>query len=205
MATTIQTLREATPARWQAALARAIAEGVQVRQLAGCGAWIATSGTDAATAYEVGAGGCECQAGPFGDPICKHRAAYWHAQGLLDLDLDPEPEPTAPTASASVPCWACKGSGREWIEGASGDWFRVACIACYGTGEAGEEGDEPADDAGGDAETGGRWSAPHRGLTPAQVVALKADALRHAVAHAAPLVDPFTGRVIDRHNCRDAA
>ena len=100
MATTIRALREASPARWQAALRRAIAEGVQVRQLAGCGAWIATSGTDLATAYEVGAGGCECHAGQFGDPIFKHRAAYLHARGLLDLD--PEPEPPAPAAAPAV-------------------------------------------------------------------------------------------------------
>jgi hypothetical protein len=36
-------MRANTPARWQAALRRALDEGVQVRQLAGCGMWIATS------------------------------------------------------------------------------------------------------------------------------------------------------------------
>ncbi len=42
-----------SPARWQKAAERAIAEGVQVRQLAGSGAWIASSGRDATVAYEV--------------------------------------------------------------------------------------------------------------------------------------------------------
>ena len=35
--TTMIRQRQATPARWQAALGRAITEGVQVRQLAGSG------------------------------------------------------------------------------------------------------------------------------------------------------------------------
>src|SRR5579884_407158 len=89
--------RTANPARWQAALKRALAEGVQVRQLAGSGMWIATSGTDATTAYEVSQFGCSCPAGEFGDPVCKHRAAYWHALGILELDDEPEPPtPAAP-------------------------------------------------------------------------------------------------------------
>ncbi len=88
----------ATPARWQAALRRAVAEGVQVRQLAGSGAWVATSGTDAVTAYVVSLRECECPAGEHGDPICKHRAALAHRLGRLDAD--PEPEPPAPAARA---------------------------------------------------------------------------------------------------------
>jgi len=91
--------RTANPARWQAALKRALAEGVQVRQLAGSGMWIATSGSDATTAYEVSQFGCSCPAGEFGDPVCKHRAAYWHALGILELDDEPEPPtPAAPAA-----------------------------------------------------------------------------------------------------------
>ncbi len=94
--------RPATPARWQAALARAMESGVQVRQLAGSGAWIATSATDPAVAYELAvtdgiAHGCSCKAGEFGDPVCCHRAAYYHAAGLLDLD--PPPTPAAPAVA----------------------------------------------------------------------------------------------------------
>ena len=107
-ATATRPQRQATPERWQAALRRALDEGVQVRQVVGCGLWVATSGTDVTKAYAVQvhngiARGCECPAGEFGDPICKHRAAYYHAAGLLDLDPEPEPEPPAPVALASTP------------------------------------------------------------------------------------------------------
>jgi hypothetical protein len=81
--------RESTPERWQAALARARKENVQVRQLVGSGGWIATSGTNTRAAYEldVTAGyvhGCACPAASYDDPVCKHRAAFWLAQGILD-------------------------------------------------------------------------------------------------------------------------
>ncbi len=101
MATTMKTRKPiaATPARWQAALRRAVAEGVQVRQLAGSGAWVATSGTDAVAAYVVSLGECECPAGEYGDPVSKHRAALAYRLGRLDGD--PEPEPPAPAASAA--------------------------------------------------------------------------------------------------------
>ncbi|MDP9365379.1 MAG: hypothetical protein M3Q10_14340, partial [Chloroflexota bacterium] len=88
--------RRATPQRWKAALGRALAEGVEVWRLAGSGAWVATSGTDAAKAYElavVGGAvrGCSCPAGDFGAPCCE-LAVYYHAAGLLD------PEPPTPAA-----------------------------------------------------------------------------------------------------------
>ncbi len=99
MATTItRQQRQATPARWQKALQRALDGQVQVRQLAGSGAWIATSASDGSTAYELEitgeiAHGCSCLAGLNGDPVCCHRAMFYHQLGALDLD--PEPEPTA--------------------------------------------------------------------------------------------------------------
>jgi hypothetical protein len=72
-----------------------LAEGVQVRQLSGSGQWIATSGTRSGVAYETDGDTCTCEAAMLGsDPICKHRAAYWFTQGVLDVD--PEPEPPAP-------------------------------------------------------------------------------------------------------------
>ena len=81
--------KSSTPERWKAALHRALTEGVEVRQLVGSGGWIATSGTNPHTAYEldVTAGipyGCACPAASFDDPVCKHRAAYWLARGVLD-------------------------------------------------------------------------------------------------------------------------
>ena len=83
------TRRASTPERWQAALARARKEGVEVRQLVGSGGWIATSGTDRRAAYEldVTSGvvhGCACPAALHDDPGCKHRAAYWGALGVVD-------------------------------------------------------------------------------------------------------------------------
>lgn len=97
--TTRRPNRTASPARWQTAAQRAVAEGVQIRQLQSTGEWIATSGSDASLAYLVEvtgaiAHGCDCLAGLNGDPVCKHRAAYYLLTGALSLD--PEPEPPAP-------------------------------------------------------------------------------------------------------------
>src|SRR3954468_24950681 len=102
--------REATPERWRAAVARAIAEGVQVRQVNANGMWVTTSGTDATMAYliEVTNGvahSCTCPAGEFGDPVYKHRARYYLDMGLLD----PEPEP--PASATPVVCFRCRGVG----------------------------------------------------------------------------------------------
>jgi len=69
-------------------------EGVTVRQLATTGVWIATSGTDAGTAYVVTPTDCECRAAQEGDVCCKHRALLRHVRGLLTLD--PDPTPAAP-------------------------------------------------------------------------------------------------------------
>ncbi|HZU76311.1 MAG TPA: hypothetical protein VFA70_06070 [Dehalococcoidia bacterium] len=95
--------RRPTPDRWQAALRRAFAQGIEVRQLAGSGMWIATSGTDASVAYEVSQFGCSCPAAEFGDPVCKHRAAYYHLLGILELDDEPEPPTPAAPAAKLVP------------------------------------------------------------------------------------------------------
>ncbi len=134
---TTRPVRRASHERWQAALQRALDEGVQVRQLAGSGAWIATSGSDAAAAYLVSGNGCECQAGEFGDPICKHRAAYWHALGALDLES--EPATAARPAPATVAtCPSCGGNGFDpSCQGhriARGYLVRCPCPRCDGTG-----------------------------------------------------------------------
>ena len=136
--------RVATPERWQLALARALAENIQVRQLAGSGQWIATSGTDAGAAYALAitngvAHGCECPAGENNDPVCKHRAAFYHAIGVLDLD--PEPVPPAPAAPTPIRRPAlCACDGRGYLVRASslvaGQTYKVTCQACRGTGYA---------------------------------------------------------------------
>ncbi len=103
MAQAVRTTK-ASPARWQRALRRAFDEGVAVAQVSGSGMWVATSGTKKGTAYQLSVTngvvwGCDCLAGLNNDPCCKHRAAYWHRQGLLDLDDDPEPTPAAAVAA----------------------------------------------------------------------------------------------------------
>lgn len=82
--------RSATPERWQEAARRAVAEGIEVRQVNETGQWIATSGTKQGVAYQLQiANGlvqsCSCPAGEFGDPCCKHAAAYYLFAELLAL------------------------------------------------------------------------------------------------------------------------
>src|SRR5829696_3446475 len=108
--------RQASPERWQRALARALADHVTVRQVNANGMWVATSGTDAAMAYllEVTGGivhSCTCPAGQFNDPVCKHRARWYYDAGLLELD-DPEPEPPPAAPAVATGCWHCQGVGR---------------------------------------------------------------------------------------------
>src|SRR5215207_5995102 len=91
-----------TPARWEKAAERAEQEAIRVCQVQGSGQWIATSGSQSGTAYEVSvtgniAHGCDCLAGLNGDPVCKHRAAFYLLIGALIM-----PEPPAP-----APCIAC--------------------------------------------------------------------------------------------------
>ena len=125
MATQMQTrrTRQASPERWQKAAQRAVTEGIQIRQLAGSGAWVANSRSDAAVAYEVEvtdniAHGCSCLAEINDDPVCKHRAAFY----ILIGALDPFPEP--PPAAPSLPiCFRCRGTD-------------AACAVCAGAGLA---------------------------------------------------------------------
>src|SRR5215213_9887609 len=103
--------RTSSPARWMKAAERAVAEGVQVRQLAGSGQWVASSGSDNTVAYEVEvtgnvAHGCGCLASLNDDPVCKHRAAFYLLIGALDLT----PEPDPPASAAPVICFRCRGA-----------------------------------------------------------------------------------------------
>jgi hypothetical protein len=63
---------------------------------------------------------CECEAAMLaGDPVCLHRAATWHAVGVLNLDLEPEP----PAPAVPVVCFRYRG--RE-----------AGCPVCAGAGDA---------------------------------------------------------------------
>jgi hypothetical protein len=76
--------------RWQRASERARLAGVQVRQLAGSGQWIATSASDPTVAYETDGVICNCAAALLGgEPVCLHRAA------LRDHLAPPDPGPPA--------------------------------------------------------------------------------------------------------------
>jgi hypothetical protein len=132
--------RNDSPARWCKAAERAAAEGIEVRQCAGSGLWIATSGTDAGTAYELDvygavAAGCSCLAGLNDDPVCKHRAAFYLMLGALDFDPEP-PTPAAPVESEL--CRNCKGAGvvfpGYWARGEWHGWTE-GCTECGGSGK----------------------------------------------------------------------
>ena len=134
--------RTATPERWAKAAGRAIEEGVEVRQIASTGQWIATSGTQSNACYllDVVAGvvrGCTCPAGELGDPVCKHGAAFYLAAGVMD----PEPPTPAAPALRIVPrhCPDCAGHG--YVRKASalfGTTYGVDCRACGGSAAPGE-------------------------------------------------------------------
>jgi SWIM zinc finger len=132
-----RTTRVASPARWQRAAERALAEGIEVRQVNASGMWVATSGTQANVAYLLEITGtlvqsCSCPAGSFGDPCCKHAARYYLNAGLLEID-NPEPDP--PALGVSVDCPECHGCGVIYdrdLERAG--WLYPPCAACTGTG-----------------------------------------------------------------------
>lgn len=128
------TRRVASPERWQNAAQRAIAEGIQVRQVNTSGMWVANSGSQANVAYLLEITGtivqsCSCPAGTFGDPCCKHAARFYLDIGVLHVD-DPEPDP--PALGASVSCIQCNGCGQEWHRGG----FALPCSICGGAGVA---------------------------------------------------------------------
>lgn len=126
----VTTTRTSTPSRWRTALKRALSEGIEVRQLQGSGMWIATSASDPNAAYEVSPWECECQAGQFDDPVCKHRAALLLKLGRLRT--------LAPPEGVQVnTCHTCNGTGvlpaRLNRERAIESGF-TTCEQCEGTG-----------------------------------------------------------------------
>lgn len=112
------------------------------------------------------------------------------------------------TAPVLVQCSECEGEGRVKMPfGPFDEMDWITCGLCGLCGGEGEVSDDQAVESEGDDA---RVSAPsdrtpYHGVTVAEVVTLKANALWFAINHHAPLIDPFTGRVIDRHDCPDAA
>ena len=125
---------QASPERWQRAAERALAEGIDVRQVNASGMWVANSGSQANVAHLLEITGtlvqsCSCPAGIFGDPCCKHAARFYLDMGLLAID-DPEPDP--PALGGTVDCPECCGCGQLWHRGG----FALPCPRCHGAGIA---------------------------------------------------------------------
>jgi hypothetical protein len=111
--------------RWQAALDRAIANGLEVFTVADTGERMVTSASKLDTVHRTDGRHCACEAALAGDPVCQHRAVVRYVMGWL---------PARETVPA-VNCPACAGVGRveEW--GVSGPIGAKPCDACQGTGQ----------------------------------------------------------------------
>ena len=81
-----RSVRLATMTRWRAALVRAIQKGICLRYEASTGMAVVTSSSDDSLCYVTDGRICTCQAGENGDPVCHHRALYWHRRGMLNPD-----------------------------------------------------------------------------------------------------------------------
>jgi len=135
--TMIRRQRTASPARWQKALTRATANGIEAFRIAGTGEFVVTSATKLDTVYRTDGDRCECEAALGCDPVCQHRAVVRFILGWL-----PEPSPPTPAAPVLVPCRDCFGEGSQRMQTGShlSDWWPVTCRACTGSGSVpGEE------------------------------------------------------------------
>lgn len=117
--------RNDSPARWHAALARAISNALDVYVSTDGAAYVESASTPGLL-YAVSREHCTCPAGANG-MICQHRACYLAQIG--ELSLDPEPAPPAPGLPADCP--HCCGCGQQWFP--SGP---RKCERCQGTGRA---------------------------------------------------------------------
>ncbi|MDQ3225671.1 MAG: hypothetical protein M3Q50_03425, partial [Chloroflexota bacterium] len=89
--------------RWDAALKRALTNGLEVFTVADTGERFVTSASQLDMLHRTDGRVCTCAAGVAGDPVCQHRAVVRFVAGWL-----PEPSPTTPArGSASVNCPDC--------------------------------------------------------------------------------------------------
>jgi hypothetical protein len=126
-----QGTRTASAERWEKALARALANGLEVFQVADTGERMVTSASQLDTLHRTDGRECTCAAGLAGDPVCQHRAVVRFVMGWL-----PEPSPTAP---ALMPVAATPGACLllvQWQRAHPNDFDRqyVACNVCAGVG-----------------------------------------------------------------------
>ena len=127
MVTTVNRQRVESTARWQSALQRAIANGIEPLQIAGTGEWVATSASKIGTVYRTDGVNCECDAGLAGNPVCQHRAVVRFIRGHLVM-------PDAAETPASIDCPSCGGRGWTYC-GDDYYWpYQIACRRCAGDG-----------------------------------------------------------------------
>jgi hypothetical protein len=112
-------VRRETPERWEKALARALANGLEVFQVSDTGERLVTSASRLDILHRTDGAACTCEAALAGDPVCQHRAVVRFVQGRLSCD----PEAT------SADCISCSGCGVQ-------DFGRYAlpCETCGGSG-----------------------------------------------------------------------
>jgi hypothetical protein len=76
-----------SPARWDAALKRAIGKGLRLFQHDATGQWFC-SASDGQSLYAVGHYTCECAAALANDPVCQHRALFREACRADDQEVE---------------------------------------------------------------------------------------------------------------------
>lgn len=86
--------KEDTPERWQKALERAIAQGLEIFMVNDTGERLVTSATRLDVVHRTDGFYCTCEAAVLGaDPVCQHRAVVRSVLGWV-----PDPTPAAPAA-----------------------------------------------------------------------------------------------------------
>ncbi len=114
--------RPESPERWQKALARAMAAGIDVLYVGGSDAYAVESQSRPGLVFLVDAAGrtCGCEAATVGDPVCLHRALVRFITNQLD-------------AAQSECCPECSGTGRcqYWTgEGGLDAFVDLPCPRC---------------------------------------------------------------------------
>lgn len=135
----IARVRHESPQRWQAALQRGLANGLEVFQVNDTGERMVTSASKADTLHRSDGRSCTCEAALAGDPVCQHRAVVRFVLGWLAVASTPEPVPVVivspvrpmrrPVPKPSGRCAACFGNGERYIDGEL-----VECSQCGGNG-----------------------------------------------------------------------
>lgn len=113
--------------RWQNALARAIANELEVFTVADSGERMVTSASKLDTLHRTDGHSCTCEAALAGDPVCAHRAAVRFCLGWLTIP-DPTPDPRDNPATR---CGWCHGNGEVWYRSFGES---LPCEICKGTG-----------------------------------------------------------------------